>query len=83
MATAKKTTTKKATKKAGPKFLSKSEYDKFFSYIGKARVMAKKIADDKDRPGELKRAMNSIEKKLWNIGNDYRWGALTGYNSKI
>lgn len=83
MATAKKTATKKAAKKAGPKFLTKAEYDKFFSYIGKARVMAKKIADDKERPGELKRAMSSIEKKLWNIGNDYRWGALTGYNPKF
>ena len=76
-------TAKKTTKKAMPKSMSKAEYTKFFGYIGKARVMARKLSQDANRRSDVRAAMRSIEKKLWNIGNDYRWGALTDYNSKI
>lgn len=80
MATTKKTTSKKAPKRdVEKKALTKAEYDKFFSYIGKARVMANKLAKDANRRPDVRHAFNSIEKKLWNIGNDYFWGRLTDY----
>ena len=72
-------TTKKTTKKAEPKPLSAAEYDKLFGYIGKARVLARKLSMDANKRADVRTAMKSIEKKLWNIGNDYRWGSLTHY----
>ena len=74
-------TTKKTTKKVEPKPLSAAEYDKFFGYIGKARVMARKLSQDANRRSDVRAAMRSIEKKPWNIGNDYRWGSLTNYQN--
>lgn len=81
MATAKKTATKKtATKKTDEKRnLTAKEYDEFFGYLGKARVMAFKFSQDKTLIAEAKRAFASIEKKLYSIGNGYRWGSITGY----
>lgn len=74
-------TTKKTTKKTESKSMSKAEYNKFFGYIGKARVMARKLSQDSNRRSDVRAAMRSIEKKLWNIGNDYRWGSLTNYQN--
>lgn len=76
MATAKKTTAKKTDEKRN---LTAKEYDEFFGYIGKARVMAFKFSQDKTLTAEAKRAFASIEKKLYSIGNGYRWGSITGY----
>ena len=73
MATAKKKEKKSARN------LTKSEYDKLFKYIGNARVMCRKISKDAKYTTEVRRALASIEKKLWNIGNDYYWGRLTDY----
>lgn len=70
--------TKKPIKDKKP-FIKPAEYDKFFSYIGKARVMAYQLSKDTARSAEVRRAMSSIEKKLWNIGNDYYWGRMTDY----
>lgn len=76
MATTKKTSTKKTAEKRD---LTAKEYDEFFGYIGKARAMAYKLGQDKTLHGEAKRAFAAIEKKLFAIGNDYRWGSITGY----
>lgn len=72
----KKTTTKK---KPTPRYLTKAEYDKFFNALGKARVIAFNIQKDPKYAAEVRRAFASIEKKLWNIGNDYYWWRLTNY----
>lgn len=70
--------TKKPIKDKKP-FLTPAEYDKFFEYIGKARVMAYQISKDPKRSTEVRRSMRSIEKKLWGIGNGYYWGRMTDY----
>ena len=72
-------TTAKAKKDSERKALSPKEKEKLFSFIGKARVFARKISNDKNYRSDVRRAMSSIEKKLWNIGNDYYWGSLTNY----
>lgn len=71
MATKKKTTEKRA--------LTTKEKDKFFELLGKARVYARKMSLSETKRADVKQAFRSIEKKLWNIGNDYRWGSLTDY----
>lgn len=72
MATAKKTTKKTAVLKP----MSRVEYRKFFRNISAARVLARKISQDKSRDQHVRIAMRSIENKLWKIGNDYRWGII-------
>ena len=72
-------TTKQKTTKDRKPFITPAEYDKFFGYIGKARVMAYQLSKDPARSAEVRKAMRSIEKKLWNIGNDYYWGRMTDY----
>lgn len=66
-------------KKVQPRNLSAEEYDNFFSHIGKARVMAYKIQANPKYTAEVRRAFRSIEKKLYNIGNQYFWGRMTSY----
>lgn len=73
MATKKKTSAKRNTQRN----LRASEYDKFFGYIGKARVMAYKISNDPKYTSEVRRAMRSVESKLWALGNDYYWRNMT------
>lgn len=72
---------RKTAKKKEPKALSRKEYDKLMGFIGKARVMCYKISNNKDYRADVRRAMGSIEKKLWNLGNDYYWGSLTDYKN--
>ena len=69
--------TRKTTKT--PRALTKAEKEKLFNYIGKARVFALKVSKDAKYRSDVRRTMKSIEKKLWGIGNDYRWGSLTDY----
>ena len=72
-------TKKTSTKALKQGFMSKAEYDKFFGYVGKARVMAYRLSQDKKKNAEVRKAMRSIEKKLWALGNDYFWGRITDY----
>lgn len=72
-------TKKTSTKSLKEGFVSKAEYDKFFGYIGKARVMAYQMSKNAKKNNEVRRTMRSIEKKLWGIGNDYYWGRMTDY----
>lgn len=69
-------TTKKTKRTPEKKALSQKDYDKFFSMIGKARVMALGLSKDSKYRPEVKKAFSSIEKKLWNLGNDYPWGRI-------
>lgn len=77
MATKRKTVKRSAEKKP----LTATEYKKLFDYIGKARMLCNRIADNEAKRATVRTAMRSIEKKLYAIGNDYYWGKLTDYAS--
>ena len=65
-----------ATTKKEKRNLTQTEHKRLFDHIGKARVMAHKMSKDSRYTAEVRRALAGVEKKLWNLGNDYRWGSM-------
>ena len=74
MAAAKKKVAKRA---AQPRNMTKAEYQRMFLHIGKARVMAQKMAEDKKYNAEVRRTLRSFANKLWALCNSYPWYSLT------
>lgn len=71
-------TRKKVAKRAAqPRNLTKAEHHKMFLYIGKARVMAQNMAEDKKYTAEVRRTLRSFANKLWALGDAYPWYSLT------
>ena len=75
MATRKKTSAKRTTKEA--RNLTKAEYRKLFDHVGKARVMALKMSEDKKYDARVRRVLRSFEQQLWKLGNIYPWSSIT------
>lgn len=58
--------------KQEPRNLTRSEHDKIFEHIGKARVLALKMSKDKKYTAQARRKLASLERKLWALG-DFGW----------
>lgn len=71
-----KQTTKRTTAK---KALTAAEYKKLFDYIGKARTLCNRVANDDSKSLYVRTVMKSVDKKLYAISKDYYWGQLTNY----
>jgi len=75
MATKKKTSAKRTTKEG--RNLTNVEYRKLFDHVGKARVMALKMSEDKKYNARVRRVLRSVEQQLWKLGNIYPWSSIT------